>query len=49
MKYEKTSRLFPISDYISKLLSSFDITEQIVLDKLHYLTDNNGIKNKPPN
>ena len=39
----------PISDYISKLLSSFDITEQIVLDKLHYLTDNNGIKNKPPN
>ena len=38
-----------MSDYISKLLSSFDITEEIVLDKFHYLTDNNKIKNKPPN
>ena len=38
-----------VRDYISKLLSNSDITEEIVLNRLHYLTDNNKIKNKPTN
>ena len=38
-----------IRDYISKLLSNSDITEEIVLNRLHYVTDNNKIKNKPAN
>ena len=38
-----------IHDYISKLLSNSDITKEIVLNRLHYLTDNNKIKNKPTN
>ena len=36
-----------IRDYISKLLSNSDITEEIVLNRLHYLANNNEIKNKP--
>ena len=31
---------FFIYDYISKLLSNSDITEEIVLNRLDYLTDN---------
>ena len=38
-----------IYDYISKLLSNSDITKEIVLIRLHFLTDNNKIKNKPTN
>ena len=38
-----------IGDYISKLLSNFDITEKIVSNRLICLTDNNKIKNKPTN
>ena len=38
-----------IHDYISKLLSNSDITKEIVLNRLHYLTDNNKIRNKPTN
>ena len=38
-----------IRDYISKLLSNSDITEEIVSNRLIYLTDNNKIKNKPTN
>ena len=38
-----------VRDYISKLLSNSDITEEIVLNRLHYLTDNNKIKNKATN
>ena len=38
-----------ICNYISKLLSNSDITEEIVLNRLHYQTDNNKIKNKPTN
>ena len=35
-----------IRDYISKLLSNSDITDDIILNRLHYLTDN-IVKNKP--
>ena len=35
--------------YINKSLSNSDITEEIALNRLHYLTDNNTIKNKPTN
>ena len=38
-----------IRDHVSKLLSNSDITEEIVLNRLHYLTDNNKIKIKPTN
>ena len=38
-----------IRDYVSKLLSNSDITEEIVSNRLLYLTDNNKIKNKPTN
>ena len=38
-----------IRDYISKVLSNSDITEEIVQSRLHYLTDNDKIKNKPTN
>ena len=38
-----------IYDYIRKLLSNSDITEEIVLNRLHYLTNDNKIKNKPTN
>ena len=38
-----------IRDYVSKLLSNPDITEEIVSNRLLYLTDNNKIKNKPAN
>ena len=38
-----------ILDYISKLLSISDITEEIVLYRLHYLTDDIKIRNKPVN
>ena len=38
-----------ICNYISKFLSNSDITEEIVLNRLHYQTDNNEIKNKPTN
>ena len=38
-----------IRDYISKLLSNSNITEEIVLNRLHDPTDNNEIKNKPTN
>ena len=38
-----------VCDYISKLLSNSDITEEIVLNRLHYLTDNNKIENKQTN
>ena len=33
-----------IYDYISKLLSNSDITKEIVLNRLHYLTDNTKLK-----
>ena len=38
-----------ILDYISKLLSISDITEEILLYRLHYLTDDIKIRNKPVN
>ena len=38
-----------ICDYVNKLLSNSDITEDIVSNRLLYLTDNNKIKNKPTN
>ena len=38
-----------ICNYISKLLSNSEITEEIVLNRLFYLTDNNKIRNKPTN
>ena len=38
-----------IRDHISKLLSNSDITEEIVLNRLHCLIDNNKIKNKLTN
>ena len=38
-----------ICDYLSKLSSNFDVTEQIGLNRSHCLTDNNKIENKPPN
>ena len=37
-----------IRDYISKLLSNSDITDEIILNRLPYLTDN-IVKNKPTN
>ena len=36
-----------ICDYVSALLSNSDITEEIILNRLHHLTNNN--KNKPTN
>ena len=36
-------------DYLSKLLSNSDITEEIILNRLHYVTDNNNDKSKPTN
>ena len=38
-----------IRDYVSKLLSNSDITEEIVSNRLLYLTNNNKIKHKPTN
>ena len=38
-----------IPDFVSKLLSNPDITEEIVSNRLLYLTDNDKIKNKPAN
>ena len=38
-----------IRDHISKLLSNSDITEEIVSNRLLYLTDSNKVKNKPTN
>ena len=38
-----------IRDYVSKLFSNSDITEEIVSNRLLYLTDDNKIKNKPAN
>ena len=38
-----------ICDYISKLLPNSGISEEIVINRLHYLTDNNKIKDKPTN
>ena len=35
--------------YLSKLLSNSDVTEEIVLNRLRYLTDNNRDKSKPTN
>lgn len=44
-KYEKSPDSSSICDhYISKLLSDSDITEEIVLNRLRFLTDNNKIK-----
>ena len=46
---KKRPDCFSIRDYISKLLSNSNITEEIVLNRLHDLTDNNEIKNKLTN
>ena len=46
---KKRSDSSSIRDYVSKLLSNSDITEEIVSNRLLYLTDNNKIKNKPTN
>ena len=45
---KKSSDCSSIRDYISKLLSNSDITDEVILNRLHYLTDNK-IKNKPTN
>ena len=37
-----------VRDCISKLVSNSDITDEIILNRLHYLTDNK-IRNKPTN
>ena len=46
---KKRPDYFFICDYVNKLLSNSDITEDIVSNRLLYLTDNNKIKNKPTN
>ena len=46
---EKRPDCSSIRDYISKLLSNSDITDEIILNRLHYLADNNKTKNKPTN
>ena len=48
-KHPDCSFICKYYDFLSKLLSNSVITEEIVLNRLGYLTDNSNIKNKPTN
>ena len=39
----------PYIDYFKKSLSEPEITEDIISDRLHFLTTNDKLKNKPKN